>query len=77
LFAHVYFVKGSPLYELDLLRAGVMQAGASLKSYITTETQILLQVCVCLGLGFKDWACPFPLWIVRSGYRMSDDVIIL
>jgi len=33
LFAHVYFVKGSPLYELDLLRAGVMQAGASLIHY--------------------------------------------
>lgn len=33
LFAHVYFVKGSPLYELDLLRAGVMQAGASLIDY--------------------------------------------
>lgn len=27
LFEDVYFVKGSPVYELDLLRAGVMQAG--------------------------------------------------
>lgn len=27
LFEGVYFVKGSPMYELDLLRAGVLQAG--------------------------------------------------
>lgn len=27
LFGHVYFVKGSPSYELDLVRAGVLQAG--------------------------------------------------
>lgn len=27
LFEHVYFVKGSPIYELDLVRAGVLQAG--------------------------------------------------
>lgn len=26
-FDHVYFVKGSPSYELDLVRAGVLQAG--------------------------------------------------
>ena len=33
LFEDVYFVKGSPIYELDLLRAGVMQAGMEL--YLT------------------------------------------
>lgn len=34
LFEHVYFVKGSPIHELDLVRAGVLQAGG---------THILLQ----------------------------------
>jgi hypothetical protein len=29
-FPHIYFVIGSPSYELDLLRAGVLQAGSSL-----------------------------------------------
>jgi hypothetical protein len=28
-FPHIYFVIGSPSYELDLLRAGVLQAGSS------------------------------------------------
>lgn len=28
LFEHVYFVKGSPIHELDLVRAGVLKAGA-------------------------------------------------
>lgn len=33
LFDHVYFVKGSPSYELDLVRAGVLQAGTFSKSF--------------------------------------------
>jgi hypothetical protein len=31
-FQHIYFVIGSPSYELDLLRAGVLQAGAAIHS---------------------------------------------
>ena len=33
LFEHVYFVKGSPIYELDLVRAGVLQAGEHPRSF--------------------------------------------
>ena len=31
MFEDVYFLKGSPIYELDLMRGGVLQAGPSTK----------------------------------------------
>lgn len=40
MFEDVYFVKGSPLYELDLVRAGVMQAG----TYLFLIDMTLLQL---------------------------------
>lgn len=49
IFKDVFFLKGSPMYELDLMRGGVLQAGPSTKlpiSYfiLTSSTLLLLMV---------------------------------
>ncbi|BFI29276.1 protein MpBK1 [Marchantia polymorpha subsp. ruderalis] len=37
MFEGVYFIRGSPIYELDLIRAGVLQAVVIMTSYIHLE----------------------------------------
>ena len=37
IFQDIYFLKGSPIYELDLMRGGVLHAGQSTKHIISRQ----------------------------------------
>lgn len=65
LFEHVYFVKGSPIYELDLVRAGALQAGE--RSRDPSKMQAGACVVFCLAaqhtviIEIGDWHnCDWP-----------------
>lgn len=71
IFHDVFFLKGSPIYELDLMRGGVLQAGISTvsisPSFVTTAE---LQDVVCVLELLTLTIILFNLFHRKNGSRM-------
>jgi hypothetical protein len=78
IFQDVFFLKGSPIYELDLMRGGVLQAGLSTKHYYSQLLHFKFSSFIIFWIRFssfilKEWNHPF----VEINILIDDSLVLI